>query len=292
MSKLIRIRLVVKTAAQACGGKPQPGGSYHRQFLSDCVPHIRDSNALVGYALAGFGIFSPFDVDGNEISGKDLDECHGTTSNILWDGKIVNMYHYVMTMDYPYTLTCFRGKPNYDAFPALPAPPSSAARSGGGSQPQSQPGTTPTPKDCAPPPGVTPPPGAQPPPGCPPKPADGAAPPPTAANPSPAAAPADPAVRTRNEVVQTYLDILGRFLEVEGLAYWASVSVQNGGDILSIRAAIYNSVEAIVRRAYLDFLGRAPDPEGAAYFQMLLQSGVSEVELRAMIANSPEALAR
>jgi hypothetical protein len=106
--------------ADACGGKPQPGGSYHRQYLSDCVPHIKENSALVGYALDGFGIYSPFDDNGNELTSADLDECHGITSEITWDGQRVNMYHYVMTRDFPYTLTCFRGTPNYDAFPALP----------------------------------------------------------------------------------------------------------------------------------------------------------------------------
>ena len=103
----------------ACGGKPQPGGSYHRHTLSDCVPHIREKNALVGYALDGFGIFSPFDGKGKELTSKDLDVCHGTTSEIQWDGKSVSMYHYVLTRDYPYSVACFRGAPNYDAFPRL-----------------------------------------------------------------------------------------------------------------------------------------------------------------------------
>jgi hypothetical protein len=107
----------------ACGGKPQPGGSYHRQFLSECIPHIRDHNALVGYALDGFGIFSSFDENGKELVSADLDECHGITSQIDWDGQRKIMYHYVMTRDFPYTLTCFRGKPNYEAFPPLPPPP-------------------------------------------------------------------------------------------------------------------------------------------------------------------------
>lgn len=113
-----------------CGGKPQPGGSYHRQFLSGCIPHITDRNALVGYALDGFGIFSPFDVNGKELTSADLDECHGTTSEINWDGQRKVMYHYVMTRDFPYTITCFRGKPNYNAFPTLPPPPEGVGRPG------------------------------------------------------------------------------------------------------------------------------------------------------------------
>ncbi|WP_407166058.1 YHYH protein [Bradyrhizobium sp. ORS 111] len=94
-----------------CSGHPRPGGAYHYHSLSDCIPHIRERNALVGYALDGFGIFSPYDADGRELTTDDLDECHGKTSLIQWDGKEVNMYHYVLTRDYPYTIGCFRGIP-------------------------------------------------------------------------------------------------------------------------------------------------------------------------------------
>ncbi|HEY6280517.1 MAG TPA: hypothetical protein VIW72_01815, partial [Burkholderiales bacterium] len=41
----------------------------------------------------------------------DLDECHGRVSTILWDGKEMSMYHYVLTREYPYTVGCFRGTP-------------------------------------------------------------------------------------------------------------------------------------------------------------------------------------
>ena len=103
-----------------CSGVPQPNKPYHYHALSDCMAHIRENNALVGYAADGFGIFSPYDASGKELSTKDLDECHGTTSQILWDGKSVTMYHYVLTRDYPYTISCFRGTPH--RFP-LGAPP-------------------------------------------------------------------------------------------------------------------------------------------------------------------------
>lgn len=87
------------------------------------MPHIREKNALVGYALDGFGIFSPYDAAGKELRTSDLDECHGITSPIEWDGKTVNMYHYVLTRDYPYSPSCFRGTPVKDNFPERPKPP-------------------------------------------------------------------------------------------------------------------------------------------------------------------------
>jgi hypothetical protein len=106
-----------------CTGGAQPGGGYHRHALSECTPHIHEPNALVGYALDGFGIFSPYDANGKELTTADLDECHGITSNITWEGKMTNMYHYVMTRDFPYTVACFRGTPTRNAFPALPGAP-------------------------------------------------------------------------------------------------------------------------------------------------------------------------
>lgn len=95
----------------ACSGHPRPGGAYHYHSPSNCIPNIRENNALVGYALDGFGIFSPFNAEGKELTTNDLDECHGTTSEIPWEGKQVTMYHYVLTRDFPYTIGCFRGTP-------------------------------------------------------------------------------------------------------------------------------------------------------------------------------------
>jgi hypothetical protein len=106
-----------------CTGGPQPGGGYHRHALSECTPHIHERNALVGYALDGFGIFSPYDQSGRELTTADLDACHGTTSKIPWEGRTVTMYHYIMTRDFPYTVACFRGTPTRNAFPPLPGAP-------------------------------------------------------------------------------------------------------------------------------------------------------------------------
>jgi hypothetical protein len=106
-----------------CNGTTQPGGLYHRHGLPYCYPHAYKNNALVGYALDGFGIYSPFDEDGIELTADDLDECHGRTSWITWEGKRRYMYHYVATRDFPYTVGCFRGTPVWDALPPLPGAP-------------------------------------------------------------------------------------------------------------------------------------------------------------------------
>jgi YHYH protein len=92
-----------------CHGHPQGGGIYHYHGPSDCVPGAAENNALVGYALDGFGIYSGHDDNGREITNADLDECHGRTSPVMWNGQRVSIYHYVMTREYPYTVGCYRG---------------------------------------------------------------------------------------------------------------------------------------------------------------------------------------
>lgn len=94
-----------------CHGHPQHRGEYHYHGPSPCIPGINGKAKLVGYALDGFGIYSMRDADGRELTNRDLDACHGRTSQVMWDGKRVMMYHYVMTREYPYSIGCFRGTP-------------------------------------------------------------------------------------------------------------------------------------------------------------------------------------
>lgn len=101
---------VAHEAQDTCGGHPQQQGHYHYHSISDCLPGANSSN-LIGYAIDGFGIYGPLDGSGHELSNADLDECHGITSPVQWDGQTVTMYHYVATRAYPYTVGCFRGTP-------------------------------------------------------------------------------------------------------------------------------------------------------------------------------------
>jgi YHYH protein len=89
-----------------CDGHPDPTGTYHYHSLSACAG-VGRAQKLVGYALDGFGIYA----GGKAVSTADLDVCHGITSVVSWHGKLVRMYHYVMTVDFPYSLGCFRGTP-------------------------------------------------------------------------------------------------------------------------------------------------------------------------------------
>ena len=96
-----------------CDGHPQREGQYHYHSLSRCLEsaHVNGHSEMFGYALDGFGIYGRYGENGKELTDADLDECHGHTHEIMWDGKPVVMYHYHATREYPYTLGCFKGTP-------------------------------------------------------------------------------------------------------------------------------------------------------------------------------------
>ena len=93
-----------------CNGHPEMQGRYHYHGPTPCLTGATSRNGLIGYALDGFGITSPYDENGRELTNADLDDCHGRVSRIEWNGRQVSMYHYVLTREYPYTLGCFRGR--------------------------------------------------------------------------------------------------------------------------------------------------------------------------------------
>lgn len=93
-----------------CHGHPQMTGVYHYHDRSSCVADAGSTHsALIGYARDGFGIYGYRGIDGKELTNADLDECHGHSHTITWDGKEVGMYHYHATREFPYTVGCFRG---------------------------------------------------------------------------------------------------------------------------------------------------------------------------------------
>ena len=108
-----------------CNGHPQVTGAYHYHNLSPCLNDVKQadgSSGLLGYAVDGFGIYGPLAAGGKRLDSKDLDECHGITSMIKWDGRRMNMYHYVATDDFPYTVGCMRGKPDMKVMQILSGP--------------------------------------------------------------------------------------------------------------------------------------------------------------------------
>lgn len=98
-----------------CSGHPEHSGQYHYHGPSKCLSEKGKSknghSGLVGYALDGFGIFGLKGVGGKFVSNRSLDQCHGHTETVIWDGKSKKMYHYHLTREYPYTVGCFRGTP-------------------------------------------------------------------------------------------------------------------------------------------------------------------------------------
>lgn len=105
------IDAVAHEVQDRCSGHPQRRGQYHYHGPSPCMPNEQTSG-LVGYALDGFGIYGMRDpVSGRILHDSDLDACHGTVGPVQWNGRTVTMYHYVLTAEYPYTISCFRGAP-------------------------------------------------------------------------------------------------------------------------------------------------------------------------------------
>lgn len=96
-----------------CGGHPERSGVYHYHGPSICMKDNAGKSAqhsdLVGYVLDGFGLYGLYDESGKLLTNADLDECHGHTHSINWDGQQANMYHYHLTQEYPYSVGCFRG---------------------------------------------------------------------------------------------------------------------------------------------------------------------------------------
>lgn len=90
-----------------CNGHPQMSSEYHYHTLSSCI-HDTNVDTVIGFALDGFPITGPKVGTGNILTTSDLDECHGITSTITLDGQSVETYHYVMTEDFPYSVSCFR----------------------------------------------------------------------------------------------------------------------------------------------------------------------------------------
>jgi hypothetical protein len=95
-----------------CSGHPDQSGTYHYHSLSACMSDPGTGHSkLLGYALDGFGIYGLRGTDGKTLVDANLDACHGHTHAILWNGKVVSMYHYHMTQEYPYSVGCYRGTP-------------------------------------------------------------------------------------------------------------------------------------------------------------------------------------
>ena len=97
-----------------CFGHPYMQQYHYHGYSYKCMPdqgNADEQSPLFGYAVDGFGIYGPLDANGKWITNAQLDECHGMTSMINWDGKMIEMYHYVINNEFPYSVGCLRGTP-------------------------------------------------------------------------------------------------------------------------------------------------------------------------------------
>lgn len=97
-----------------CGGHPQMSGLYHYHSIPACLTRKQSTgrhSGLVGFALDGFPIYGPRGAGGKLLDNDDLDACHGHVGRVELDGRWRRAYHYHATLEYPYTLGCFRGTP-------------------------------------------------------------------------------------------------------------------------------------------------------------------------------------
>jgi len=99
----------------SCGGHPQRLGIYHYHAIPACLTKgesKRRPSGLVGWALDGYPIFGPRGHGGKLLRNADLDACHGQTSKVFYAGRRRRIYHYNATLEYPYTVGCYRGTPS------------------------------------------------------------------------------------------------------------------------------------------------------------------------------------
>lgn len=88
------------------GGHPAMT-DYHYHFVPERLDGTRMADghsAIIGYIRDGFPIYGYHGVGGAELTNAALDECHGHSHGTLG-------YHYHATIEYPYTIGCYRGTP-------------------------------------------------------------------------------------------------------------------------------------------------------------------------------------
>jgi len=100
---------VAHESQDLCDGHPAMT-TYHYHNVPSCIRDASpDASTVVGWAYDGFPIVLERDARGALPSNADLDECHGRTSPIRVDGAVLTQYHYSVTLEFPYTIGCWKG---------------------------------------------------------------------------------------------------------------------------------------------------------------------------------------
>jgi hypothetical protein len=104
---------VAREVQDSCSGHPQQQGQYHYHGLPACISYGSESkhSKLIGWAFDGFPIYGPIGNKGRYMRLSDLDECHGHTHKIKYQGEVQKLFHYHATAEFPYTVGCYRGQP-------------------------------------------------------------------------------------------------------------------------------------------------------------------------------------
>ena len=100
---------VAHESQDLCDGHPAMT-TYHYHNVPSCIRNATTGpSTVVGWIYDGFPIVVERDASGALPTNADLDECHGRTSPILVDGKVLTQYHYSVTLEFPYFIGCYRG---------------------------------------------------------------------------------------------------------------------------------------------------------------------------------------
>ncbi len=97
---------VAREIVDRFGGHPARD-EYHYHFVPerlDAKPLANGHSGLIGWMIDGFPLYGYRGVGGVEMTNAALDQCHGHEHD-RWG------YHYHATIEYPYTVGCFRGAP-------------------------------------------------------------------------------------------------------------------------------------------------------------------------------------
>ncbi len=97
---------VAREIVDEFGGHPAMS-DYHYHFIPERLDNesLDDGHSgLVGYINDGFPIYGYRGQGGVQMSNDDLDLCHGHKHGTLG-------YHYLATLEYPYTVGCYVGNP-------------------------------------------------------------------------------------------------------------------------------------------------------------------------------------
>lgn len=119
---------VAHETQDAWDGHPDGSDVYHYHGFEDSVMKDTPVTTVVGFAFDGYPITGGKLPNGTYLTTSQLDVCHGITSTIQLDGKWVTMYHYVLTQDFPYSVSCFHAK-SYEPKPNVAARTHSATSS-------------------------------------------------------------------------------------------------------------------------------------------------------------------